>query len=558
MSAPVFSVITPVYSTPVDILRATIDSVLAQTFPDWELILVDDCSPDPVVRDVLREAAAADPRIRVIERETNGHIVVASNDGVDAATGEFIALLDHDDALVPEALERVKQVVDRVPDVDYVYSDEDKIDDTGERFDRFYKPTWSPERLRGHMYTCHFSVLRASCVRQVGGFHEGVEGSQDHDLALRVSEVARRIVHIPEVLYHWRVIPGSAAGDEDAKPYAWHAGRRVVQAHLDRVGIDGTVELGPTRGTYRIRRRLDPAVRVSVVIPTRGAEALVWGERRCFVVEAVRSLLAHGGHDNLEVVVVHDPQTPARVLAELRRVAGDVLQLVPYEGRFNFSEKCNLGVVSSYGEVVVLLNDDVEITADGFVTQLVAPLLEDGVGITGANLTLGDGTVQHAGVCLDARLGIMFEEGQRSVSHVAPLLVRNSLRSLVGSGMAVNREVTAVSGAGLAITRRLYDEVGGMSEVFGANFGDVDLSLKVARAGYRRVWVAGAEAYHFEAQTRRDTVVKSGEVRRLTRRWTVPPHDPYLPADLLHLMRIGRLPERPLRRRVRFQSSGRA
>ncbi len=553
MTEPLFSIVTPVYNTPLDILRSTIGSVLAQTCADWELILVDDCSPDPAVRDVLREAAASDARIRVIERAANGHIVVASNDGVAAARGTFLALLDHDDLLVPEALERVKQVIDKVPDVDYVYSDEDKIDDQGEHFDRFYKPTWSPERLRGHMYTCHFSVLRMTCVREVGGFHEGAEGSQDHDLALRVTEIARRVVHIPDVLYHWRVIPGSAAGDQEAKPYAWHAGRRVVQAHLDRVGIDGTVELGPTRGTYRIHRRLDPAVRVSVIIPTRGTDALVWGERRVFVVEAVRSLLARAGHENLEIVVVHDAQTPDRVLSELRRVAAEALQLVPFDRPFNIAEKCNLGVVASHGEVVLLLNDDIEITGDGFVTQLVAPLFEEGVGMTGGNLELADGTVQHGGVVLDDRLAVMFGDGERSVNHVAPLLVRNSQRSMVGSAMVVNRETSAVTGACLAITRRLYDEVGGVSEAFPSNFGDVDLSLKVADAGYRILWIAAATAYHFEAQTRRNPTVKNYEVRRLTRRWTLPHHDPYLPGDLVSAVRVGRVATRSLRRRVRFQ-----
>jgi O-antigen biosynthesis protein len=552
-AAPLFSIVTPVYNPPVDVLRSTIESVLAQTYADWELVLVDDHSPDDRVREVLREFAAADARVRVIERETNGHIVVASNDGLAAARGEFIALLDHDDLLVPEALEKVKAVIDRVPRVDYIYSDEDKVDDTGAHFDHFYKPAWSPERLRGHMYTCHFSVLRASCVREVGGFHPGSEGSQDHDLVLRVTEIARRIVHIPHVLYHWRVIPGSAAGDQAAKPYAWHAGRAAVQAHLERVGIDGTVELGPTTGTYRIRRRLDPGVRVSVVIPTRGADALVWGERRVFVVEAVRSLVERGGHDNLEIVVVHDVQTPQAVLTELRSVAPETLRLVPFDRPFNFAEKCNLGVLSSHGDVVVLLNDDVEVIDDGFVAELVAPLLEEGVGMTGANLLLANGTVQHGGVVLDDRLALMFGGDVRSVDHPGPLLVRNSQRSMVGSAMVVNRETSALTGACLAMTRALYDEVGGMSEQFAMNFGDVDLSLKVARTGRRLLWIASATAYHFEAQTRRQAVVRNGEVRRLARRWTLPTYDPYLPGDLVHAVQTRRVDSPGLRRRVRFQ-----
>ena len=206
------------------------------------------------------------------------------------------------------------------------------------------------------------------------------------------------MLHIPRTLYHWRVIPGSAAGDADAKPYAWEAGRRAVQDQLDRLSIAGTAEFGPVPGTYRIERQLDPEVRISVVIPTRGDDGLVWGGRREFVVEAVRSLVERGGHDNVEVVVVYDDTTPDVVLEKLKALPVPDLRLIPYPKPFNFSEKCNLGVISSYGDFVVLLNDDVEIESEGFLVQLVAPLLEDGVGMTGARLLYADTSIQHAGL----------------------------------------------------------------------------------------------------------------------------------------------------------------
>jgi O-antigen biosynthesis protein len=525
---PLFSFVTPVYETPIDVLEEAIASVRAQTVTAWELILVDDCSPDPAVREALRAAAAADPRIRVIEREVNGHIVTASNDGVAAATADWIALLDHDDVLTPDALEHVQRVIEAESDVDYIYSDEDKIDATGRRFNEFQKPAWSPERLRGGMYTCHFSVLRTSLVREVGGFLPGTDGSQDHDLVLRVTERARKVVHIPRVLYHWRIMPGSAAGDSEAKPYAWTAGRAAVQAHLERSGLDATAEYGPGRGTYRIRRNLDPAVRVSVVIPTRGADGLAWGMRRCFVVEAVRSLLARGGHDNLDIVLVHDTDTPASVLDEVESLAGDRLQRVPYDRPFNFSEKCNQGVLASYGDVVVLLNDDVEIADEGFVTELVAPLFERGVGMTGAHLVNSDTMVQHAGLALDRRLEHLSRRAGATVRDPGPFLVRNQLRHLVGSAMAVNREVSGVTAAALAIKRSVYERAGGMSEVFPVNFGDVDLSMKVSGMGYRILWVAAAKAIHFEAMSREPEVVGS-EVAALSQRWLMPRHDRYLP-----------------------------
>lgn len=525
-AAPLFSVITPVYNTPLDVLDDMIGSVLDQTFTDWELVLVDDCSPDDRVRQQLRAVAASDQRVRLIERETNGHIVVASNDGVAVARGEFIALLDHDDLLVPQALERMAQAIGRHPDVDYLYSDEDKVDADGRFFDAYRKPAWSPETLRGHMYTCHFSVLRTSLVREVGGFHEGFEGSQDHDLVLRVTERARRIVHVPEVLYHWRVIPGSAAGDPHAKPYAWTAGVKAVQAHLDRMGIDATADYGPGKSTYRIIRKLDPSVKVSVVIPTGGADGLVRGERRVYVVEAVRSLLALGGHANLEIVVVHDNKTPPRVLQALREVAPRELCLVRYERQFNFSEKCNLGVLSSTGDVVVLLNDDTEVISPDFLVQLVAPLFEPGIGMTGAKLVHPDGRVQHGGLALDRRLEHIMAEGQ--TTNPGPFLVRDNAGSRVGGVLIVNRECSGLSAACLAITRALYEELGGLSEELPVNFGDVDLSMKVHRAGYRRLWMAGPTAYHFEAGTRRP-LVRIPESRTLTRRWAFPNHDPYLP-----------------------------
>ncbi len=289
-TTPLFSIVTPVYAPPVHVLRAMIDSVLAQIHKDWELILVDDASPDPLVLETLRRAASEDARIRVLERDTNGHIVAASNDGIAKARGSFIALLDHDDLLAPQALEEIKDAIEANPEVDYLYTDEDKVDDAGNFYGVFRKPPWSPERLRGQMYTSHFSVLRSSLVREVGGFHEGFDGSQDHDLVLRVTERARTVVHVPSVLYHWRAVAGSAAADPDAKPYAWLAGQKAVQAHLDRTEVTARVHLGRLPGTYQLERSLDPCVRVSVVIPTRGGEGLVWGERRCFVVEAARPM----------------------------------------------------------------------------------------------------------------------------------------------------------------------------------------------------------------------------------------------------------------------------
>jgi glycosyltransferase involved in cell wall biosynthesis len=514
--APFFSVVTPVYQTPLVVLRAAIESVRAQTFTDWELILVDDCSPDEAVRRELEAFARLDPRIRIHFRGQNGGISAASNDAVELARGEFLALFDHDDLLTTDALEQMARMIQQRPQTDYAYSDEDKVDEGGKFSDEFHKPDWSPERLRHGMYTCHFSVLRTTLVRDVGGFRSNFDGSQDHDLVLRVTERARQVSHVPKVLYHWRIIPGSAAGSTDAKPYAWLAGQRAVQDHLDRIGILGQVELGRGAGLLRIRRQADPNVRISLIIPTRGQSGIIWGEERWFAVEAVRSALTKTSLINIEIVVVYDLDTPPGMLREIRAVGGSSLVLVPYESSFNFSRKCNLGFVNSTGDVIVLLNDDVEAKSDGWLESLVSPLLDSDVGLVGARLLFSDGTVQHAGHAY----------GQDVWHHP----YRGTTGEDVGhfGVLVIDREVSGVTAACVAIRREVYEEVGGLSEALPMNYNDVDLSYKVRAMGYRILCLADCELYHFESRTR-STTVFAHEADFVKRRWGTPSRDAFMP-----------------------------
>lgn len=519
MSDPFFSVLTPVYNPGIDVLDAMIQSVRDQSFEDWQLVLVDDLSPDAAVRDALHRAAAADARITVVERQTNGGICAASNDAVDAARGEFLALLDHDDLLTPDALAQMHAAIEREPEADYLYSDEDKVNEDGSFFSLFRKPPWSPERLRAQMYTCHFSVLRASLVREVGAFRLGFDGSQDHDLVLRVTERARRVVHVPEVLYHWRAIATSTASSGAAKPYAVDARLRAVQDHLVRCDLKATAYLHEQTGSVLLRRELDPSELVSVVIPTRGTSRRIWGQRRVLVIEAIRSVLEKGGHDNLEFVVVHDDSTPPEVLVELEELVGDRLTLVPYSAPFNFSAKCNLGAFAASGDLLVFLNDDVELITDNFVPDLVGPLLEPGVGLTGANLRFADTTAQHVGLAFKHRWPIhgFARTVLEDPGHFAALVI--------------NREVSGVTGACIAVRRETFEQVGGMTETLPVNFNDVDFSLKIAHVGLRIVWVSTAQAFHFESQTR-EAKVEAWERDRLTLRWEMPMDDPYLPGVL--------------------------
>ncbi|MFZ1381844.1 MAG: glycosyltransferase [Scrofimicrobium sp.] len=518
-SEPRFSLVTPVYKPRPDHLQLTIDSVLGQEFRDWEWILVDDASGDAEVLTVLRNAASNDNRLKLVERSENGHIVRASNDGLAKASGEWIVLLDHDDLLVPTSLAEIDRAIKDNPLAGYVYSDEDKVDDAGNFSGEFRKPDWSPERLRHQMYLGHLSALRHDLVREVGGFHEGFDGSQDHDLALRVTELSDEVAHIPEILYHWRMVPGSAAGDPSAKDYATVAGMKAVQEHLERIGL-GDWKVGQTSvaHTYSVERTLDPTLRVSVVIPTRGTTALIRGEKRELVTENVRSLLSHTQHQNLEVVIVHDRGTPQSTLDELQAVCGSRLVTKEYDAPFNFSEKCNLGFLASTGDIVVFLNDDMEIISSRFIDSLCAPLREPDVGMTGARLDYSDGRIQHA--------GLVIENGQFMHAYLG---YPHGELGYFGE-LVFDHEVSGLTAACVAMRREVFRDVGGFNLALPSNFNDVDLSLKVRSLGLRLVWLAETRALHFESLTR-DTTVNAREVWEVVSRWGKPVRDNYMPFD---------------------------
>jgi GT2 family glycosyltransferase len=503
---PRFSIVTPVYDPSLENFHAAVESVVNQDFTDWEWVVVEDSSPNAAVRAALRDLAQGEARVRLIEREENGGIVAASNDGIDGAAGEFLVFLDDDDLLTPDALSCVEEVLREDDEVDYVYSDEDKVYADGSFGETFRKPDWSPERLMHQMYTSHLSVVRTSLVREIGGLREGFDGSQDHDLVLRISEKARTVAHIPAVLYHWRVTEGSAAGDSNAKPYAWDAGLRAVAEHVTRLGIDATVVKGKVPGRYTLLRTPDRSTPTSIIIPTRGTQGRVRGTMRVYIVEMIRSIVATSRHDNLEFVVVYDSVTPSFVLDELRVIAGDRLVLVEFAEEFNFSRKCNVGYLHASGDVLLFMNDDMEAYSDGVVEQLIAPLKEDGVGMTGARLLFEDTRHQHAGLCY----------GDGSIAHGLyryPMDARG-----YADALWMNREVSALTGACVAITRENFELVGGFSEALGLNFNDVDFSMKVRSLGLRLLWLENVTLFHFESVSR-STVVESFEIEIMKARW---------------------------------------
>jgi glycosyltransferase involved in cell wall biosynthesis len=483
------SVVMPVFNPREPWLRAAIASVETQLWPHWELCIADDASTAPHVARVLAEAAA-DPRVKIVRRATNGNISAASNSALALATGKFVALLDHDDLLPDHALYRVAEEIAAHPDADLIYSDEDQLDAAGRRCEPAFKPDFDFDLLRARNFVSHLGVYRRALLLELGGMREGFEGSQDHDLALRVAERASpaRIRHIPAVLYHWRQA-GAASFSERWLARCADASRQAVADHLARTGVVAEARRHPKVPTaVRVVRALPaPPPLVSVIVPTR--------DRADLLSVCARGVLRGTDYSALEFLVVdngsREPATAA-LLADLS--ADSRVRVLRIEEKFNFAALCNRAASEARGEVLVLLNNDVEIVEPGWLRELVAHALRPEVGAVGARLLYPSGRVQHAGIVLGG-----------GPDGVAAHLLAGAPRDAPGPGAALwlEREVGAVTGACLAVRRASYLAVGGMDEAnLPVAYNDVDLCLRLRAAGLRIVWTPFAELIHHESATR--------------------------------------------------------
>jgi len=482
---PVVSVVVPVYHPDPALLRSAVASVRRQTYPRWELCLCDDGTDDPAVTALLDQLAKQDPRVRVTALARNGGISAATNQALAVASGQWVAFMDQDDELAPDALAAVATAVIEDPTVDLVYTDDDKIDREGRRFGPQFKPDWDPDLLLAMCYFSHLVAMRRSLVDEVGGLRSSFDGSQDWDLALRVSERARTIRHVPRVLYHWRAVPGSAAASSDAKPWAYEAARRVLADTLRRRGEPGTVDHHPRfRGLFHVRRerRGDPLV--SVVVPFRdGADLL----QRC-----VDSVVADPGHDRIELVLVDNGSTEPEMAALLDRLAGDDRVRVLHDPRpFNWAALNNAAIAQSRGDLVLTLNNDVTAASSGWLREMVVHAERPEIGAVGARLLYPDGRVQHVGTVVG--LGGVVAHPMRGLPGDHPGYM----------GFAtVARSWSAVTGACLLARRQVVEEVGGFDEALAVAFNDVDFCLRVGARGYRIVCTPLAELVHAESSTR--------------------------------------------------------
>ena len=515
---PLISVIVPVYNPESDFLRQAIASVQEQVYANWELCLADDCSTKPYVRKILEEYASQDDRIKVVFRTENGHICHTSNSALELATGEYVALLDHDDLLPPHALAKVVELVNEHPEADLIYSDEDKVDDSNVLQSPFFKPDWCPDSFLARMYTCHLGVYRRSLVEAVGNFRVGFEGSQDYDLVLRITEKTDRIYHIPDVLYHWRIHLESTAADSSAKPYAANAAKKALAEAIERRGEPGKITTQADRpGVYQIRYEIKEPKLVSIIIPTKDlADTLD---------VCLKSIFANTTYPNYEVVVIDNNSTEkktAKCFEHWQKQQSDRFRAIPYHVPFNYSRINNYAVTQAKGDYLLFLNNDIEVITKGWLTAMVEQAQRPSIGAVGSLLLYPDDTIQHAGVVIG--LG-----GVAGHSHKHLHVSQPGYMFQVAS----TNNYSAVTGACLMCRREVFAEVGGLEADLAIAFNDVDFCLKIAAAGYRNIYLPHVVLYHYESKSRgyEDTPEKQArfvqEMNYMKRKWQeVCLHDP--------------------------------
>lgn len=494
------SIAVPLYRTPEAYLRQMIDSVLAQSYPYWELCLANGSPQEEGMLRILGEYCRADRRIRVKNLRENRGIAENTNSALSMATGEYIGLLDHDDFLEPDALYEVARAIEEKGRPEIIYTDEDKVtQDLKEYFQPNMKPDFNPDLLRSNNYICHFLVVAKKLYDRVGGFDRAYDGAQDYDFILRCTEQAEGICHIPRVLYHWRTHPASTADNPLSKQYAYEAGKRAIEAHLDRQGLEGCqVELKKDFGFYRVKYPVQGEPLVSIIIPNKDEKETL---EKC-----LNSIFSRSTYRNFEIIIVENNSETEEIFDYYKEIDGrNGVHVVYWDKDFNYSAINNFGIHHAVGEYLLCLNNDMEVISPDWMEELLGHCQRAGTGAVGARLYYPDDTIQHAGIVvgIGGIAGSVFVGMKRS--HTG-YMHRESLQ----------QELSAVTAACMMVKREAYEAAGGFEEKLAVAFNDVDFCLKVGEAGYKVVYDPYAELYHYESKTRgaEDTQEK---VRRFQR-----------------------------------------
>ena len=484
---PLISVVMPTYNTNPELLRQTIQSVRNQLYPNWELCIADDFSTNDQVREVIQAEAKEESRIRFVFRAENGHISEATNSALELATGGYVAFLDHDDLLSQNALFEVAKVINNNPDVGIIYSDEDKINEDDYRYDPYFKPDWNPDLFLGQNFINHLSVYKLELIKKIGGLRVGYEGAQDWDLAFRVIEHNgdSKIVHIPKILYHWRATPGSTARDITQKDYIAKAQGKVLDEHFSRTGQSVKLE-NILNAFWKIEYEIPkPSPLVSIVIPTKNQKRVL---EKC-----IESLTSLTDYEPYELLVVNNRSDEEETLQYLEKLKADPrITVLDYPWQFNYSAINNFAVKKARGEVLCLLNNDIEIIKGDWLKIMVSLAVRPKTGAVGAKLLYPDHKIQHAGVIL----------GLGGVAGHAYLLKDENYIGQMGRALLM-QNYSAVTAACMVVEKAKYEQVGGFNEnELKIAFNDIDFCIRLMQAGYRNVWTPEAKLIHHESVSR--------------------------------------------------------
>ncbi len=520
---PLISVLMPVYEPSGEHLRKAIESVTEQIYENWELCIADDASTVTETHEILQEYRNKYPRIKLVTRANNGHISRASNSALSLVDGDWVAMLDQDDALSANALAEVVLEIARYPESQIIYSDEDKFNQHGVRYAPHFKPDFSRELFRSQNYLNHLIVHRTENIKSVGGWRVGFEGSQDYDLTLRIFERIdeRSIRHIPKVLYHWRATTGSTALSINEKSYAYAAGMRALEEHVERTKISAVLEQASDGPYYRLRHRLtESEPLVSIIIPTRDKVELL---RNC-----ISSIFSRTTYRNFEILVVDNGSVKEETISYLEEMqAYGKIGVISYDHPFNYSAINNFAVRHVEGDVLCLMNSDIEVINDDWLSEMVSWVCQEDIGCVGAKLYYPDNTIQHAGVILGVG-------GVAGHSHKYQDKDANGYFHR----LKLVQNLSAVTGACMVVRREIYEKVGGLDEEnLTVAFNDVDFCLKVRELGLSNVWTPYAELYHHESKSRGldddpEKIARfQNEISYMQRRWKLVP-DPYYSVNL--------------------------
>ena len=479
------SILVPLYNTPLQFLNEMIESVLNQTYQNWELCLANGSPEDPDMQTVLRSYAEMDRRIRYQDLKENLGIAENTNAAFAMAEGDFIALLDHDDLLAPNALYEIAAALEEHPEADVIYTDEDKVTtDLSEHFQPHLKPDFNLDLLRSNNYICHFLVVRRSVVQTVGGFRREFDGAQDYDFIFRCVEQAREVVHVPEILYHWRTHKSSTADNPASKMYAFEAGRRAIEGNLKRTGTPGTVEHTPDFGFYRVKYPVQGEPLVSVIIPNR--------EEKETLQACVESIFEKTAYKNYEIIIVENNSSSEEIFRYYRKLSEDPrVHLIRWKKGFNYSAINNFGVRHAKGDYLLFLNNDVKVIDPDWMSEMLSVCQRKETGAVGVKLIYPDNTIQHAG-CVVGMGGIA---GNMFVNMPAERTGYLHKASLL-------QDMSCVTAACMMMKKEVFLEAGGFTEELAVAFNDVDLCLKVRSHGHLIVYDPYVKLYHYESKSR--------------------------------------------------------